>query len=457
MNAAPAAPSATETPATPSAPAELRAGTLTYTRRTLRGLFAWLLCGDFAWQLKERAALPVAQLMLKAFGASDFVISLLVSSLPSALGMVLGPAVSVRSDRHRGRRGRRIPYLLLSTPFVVLGMVGLAFVPELGRGIAALLGEHAPGEVACRLIAFGLAWGLFEIFTIIANSVFGGLINDVVPASLIGRFFGLFRAVSLVAGVVFNFWLIEHAEENYRLVFIGIGLLYGAALWAMCLAVKEGEYPPPEPRPKGGRWAPIKAYVRECFTHRFYLWVFLAITLGTLAGAPVNSFSVLYARSLGMGMGTYGKLLVATYVVSFALSFVLGWLADKFHPVRVGIVTLALYAALMLWGGFAAADTTWFATAFVAHGVLMGAFITGTASMPQRLFPALKFAQFSSAAGIVGGIGYMILPPLIGLALDLSGHVYRYTFIASGVIAAGALVAFIMVNRLRGGEELTGR
>jgi hypothetical protein len=41
---------------------------------------------------------------------------------------------------------------------------------------------------------------------VIANAVFGGLINDVVPPALIGRFFGLFRAVSLLAGIIFNFW-----------------------------------------------------------------------------------------------------------------------------------------------------------------------------------------------------------------------------------------------------------
>jgi MFS family permease len=243
--------------------------------------------------------------------------------------------------------------------------------------------------------------------------------------------------------VVFNFWLIEHAEENYRWIFLGIGALYGLGFTVMCLAVKEGGYPPPEPRVRASFLAPVKAYLRECFTHRFYLWVFAAITLGMLASAPVNSFSVLYARSLGMGMGTYGKLLVATYVVSFILSFVLGWLADRFHPLRVGMVALALYAVTMLWGGFAAVNPTWFSVAFVAHGILAGAFITGTASLAQRLFPATKFAQFSSAAGIVGGLGYMVLPPLIGLTLDLTGHVYRYTFLAGGMLAVLALVAFV--------------
>src|ERR1044072_9177219 len=118
-----------------------RVGTLSYGRGGLYALFAWLLWGDFAWQLKQRAAVPVAQLMLKQFGASDFLLSLLVGSLPSALGMIIGPVVSVRSDRHRGRRGRRIPFLLFSTPFIVLGMAGLAFTPAIGAWLDQALGD----------------------------------------------------------------------------------------------------------------------------------------------------------------------------------------------------------------------------------------------------------------------------------------------------------------------------
>ena len=47
-----------------------------------------------------------------------------------------------------------------------------------------------------------------------ANAVFGALINDVVPRELIGRFFGIFRAVSLATGVLFNSKIIGHAENT---------------------------------------------------------------------------------------------------------------------------------------------------------------------------------------------------------------------------------------------------
>jgi MFS family permease len=277
--------------------------------------------------------------------------------------------------------------------------------------------------------------------------VFGGLINDVVPAALIGRFFGLFRAVSLLAGVIFNFWLIGHAEEHFRAIFLGLGVLYGFGLTLMCLRVKEGDYPPPAKEPIPGFVAQVKGYFRECFTHPFYVCLFVALMLANLSGGPANSFSIFYAKSLDMDMSAYGRLLVVTYVISFALSFVLGWLADRFHPIRVGMVALALYGGVMVWGGLTATTVERFSLVFVMHGVLQGTYMTGTASIGQRLFPAAKFAQFSSAAGIVGAAGYILLPPVTGALLDAGGHVYRHTFTASGVIALVALAVFFVVHR----------
>jgi len=427
-----------------------RAGTLTYTTGGLVLLFAWLLWGDFAWSMKDRAVTPVAQLMLRQFKASDFLVGLLVGSLPCAIGFILGPIISVKSDSHRGRWGRRIPFLLIPTPFIALAMVGLAYTVPVSEWLHAFLGPSSPGLAGCRLIAFGFFWTTFEIFQTIAQAVFGGLINDVVPQEIIGRFFGFFRAISLVAAMVFNFWIIGHAEEYFGAIFIGLGLVYGIGFSLMCFMVKEGDYPPPAPRTQAGRLAfiaPVKAYMRECFANPYYLWIFLAMTLGLLAGGPINTYSIFYAKSLGMSVEAYGKLLVITYAISFTLSFVLGWLADKFHPLRVGFVSILVYSAVMLWGGFVANTIPMFSFVFIAHGVLTGCFITGTASLGQRLFPQAKFAQFASAAGIASALGYMILPPVVGLWLDASGHVYRYTFLGSGVIGVLSFVALFITYR----------
>src|SRR5580765_6898830 len=73
-----------------------RVGTLTYTTAGLVALFAWLLWGDFAWSLKDRAVPPVVQLLLKKFNATDLILGVLTGSLPAAIGLFLGPIISYK-------------------------------------------------------------------------------------------------------------------------------------------------------------------------------------------------------------------------------------------------------------------------------------------------------------------------------------------------------------------------
>lgn len=424
-------------------------GTLVYTTTGLVVLFGWLLWGDFAWNMKERAITPVAQIMMRGFTAPDLLVGLLVGSVPAGIGLIIGPVISVKSDRHRGRWGRRIPFLLIPTPIVALAMLGLAFTPSLGTGTHVFFGEKSPGEMACRMMAFGFFWTIFEIATIIVNSLFGALINDVVPRAVIGRFFALFRAVSLIAGILFNFFLIGKAGTHYMEIFLGLGVLYGVGFALMCFNVKEGAYPLPHHSPplpaKAKIIAPVLTYLRECFTNPFYLGFFLATTLGMLAIGPVNTFCIFHARSVGMSDDLFGKSLALSYAISLVLSYPLGILADRFHPLRLGILGMGLYMVVTLFGFFFATTIPTFFIAFVLHTVVSGVYITGTASIGQRLLPMAKFAQFSSAAGVIGATCFMILPPSLGVLIEAMNHNYRYVFLIGSLIAASSILAYIIV------------
>lgn len=424
-------------------------GTLVYTTAGLVALFGWLLFGDFALQLQTRSTGDTAKLVLRAFKASDFLVGLLMGSVPAAIGMLLVPVIATRSDRHRGRWGRRIPFILVPLPFMVASMAGLAFGPTIGHQIHAWLGEGSPGINTCVLGTFAVCWATFEVFGIMTTAVFGGLINDVVPHAVIGRFFGLFRMVSLIDGIIFNYFIIEHAETRYFWIFVGTGLFYGLGFMLMCLNVKEGVYPPPEPLDKiahPGRLQAVRSYLRECYTTPFYLWVFLATIACGMSFGPVNSFSLFYAKSLGMSLSLYGKYVAASYVCSLALAYFLGSLADRFHPLRLGIVFIGLYALITLFGAAFATDSRTFGFAFLAHTIISGAYFTAMASLGQRLYPKLKFAQFASAAGLLGAVCGGMLPPAMGLILDASGHNYRLTFLSSGILALAGLLGLTVVH-----------
>lgn len=430
-----------------------KAGTLTYTTGGLFLLFFWLLWGDFAWAMRDRTVGPLLGLLLKKYGASDLLLGILMGTLPGAITMILGPIVSCRSDVLRSRWGRRIPFLFIPTPVAFLSMVGFAFSPALGIGLHEIMGRFSPGSHACVLVLLASFWTMFEVAAIIANSVFGGLVNDVVPKEVCGRFFSIFRAVCLIAGIIFNYWIFGGAEENMIAIFLGVGVLYGGGFTMMCLRVKEGQYPPPPddaPAAAGvfGKLIAAKRYFVECFGQSYYLWYIVALQAVWMSFLPINLYNLFFAKSLGMDLGEYGKVLALTYGVSLVVSYPVGVLADRFHPLRVSLFVLALYSAVVLWGGFFATSPRNFAIAAAAHGILSGIWMTSTASIAQRLLPAAKFGQYSSACSFVGAIAGMLIPPLVGVFLDATGNAYRYTyFIAFGLAAAGFVSGLVLHRR----------
>ncbi|MFA6286019.1 MAG: MFS transporter [Opitutaceae bacterium] len=433
-----------------------RVGTLVYTASGLVALFCWLTFGDFAWSMRDRSVLPMAQWYLNHLNVPNVLFGLLLTSFPALLGMLLGPVISVKSDRHRGRWGRRIPFLLVTTPLAAFGMIALGLTPLFAKWVHG----HFPqqDEMVVSVICFGFAWAAFEFATIAGGAVFGGLVNDVVPKPMLGRFYGLFRAISLIDGMIFNYWIVGHVPEHFTLILCAVGVFYGCAFTWVCLKVKEGGYPPP-PLPatmadgsapaRGLRtfFAETKRYCRECFTNPYYLSIFALLQIAVLAFNPINTFSIPYARSLGMDMTVYGKYLALTYLISLSLSFFLGWLADVFHPLRISIASLACYIVVTAWGSLYATTAETFLIAWVAHGVLSGCYFTSAASLGQRLFPHSRFAQFMSAASIFIALANMTIAPVMGLVIDRSGGIYRHTFSVACGLAVVALVAGLYVHR----------
>lgn len=420
-------------------------------------LFGWLLLGDFAWQLRDRAVTPLAQLLLKSIHTSDTIIGFLIGSVPYAIGMLISPVFGYWSDRYRSRWGRRIPFLIVATPIAATAMIAMGFTPVAARGLDRWLGLHSPGAEDLVLLLFAACWVLFEVSAVIGYNMFAALINDVVPRELIGRFFGLFRFVGLLVGVGFNYFLMGYSERHFAIMFIVLGAIYGLVFGLMCLRVKEGKYPEIPPVTERPRLADtVRSYFRECFHHSFYRWAFAAWALGNVAFAPVNTFCLFHARSVGLSMEVYGEYLASSLFVSVLLSYPVGILADRVHPLRVAILAMALYLGVCVWGAFSSARAEFFAIAFILHVVMSSVFVTGTASYAQRLYPRAKFAQFASAAAVLGGVVFLVTPPLVGAILDLTHQAYRHTFTVGAVFALLALLSLLVVYRtyLRlGGDE----
>ena len=425
-------------------------GTLSYTTKGLVILFSWLLVGDFVWAMRERAIGPVSQVMLKKYGASDFIVGLLLVSFPSAIGLFLTPVISCWSDRCRTRWGRRIPFLIIPTPIAALAIIGFAFSPMIGEWFHNMVGASPDTMNMFVLGTFGVFWTIFEISAIVANTVFGGLINDVVPHNVIGRFYGLFRAASLLAGIFFFYVLMGKVEDYYVAIYLGLSVFYGVGFTTMCFKVKEGEYPAPTSMygQKGVHlFKSVKSYFYECFSSSYYVWYYMMLTMAICAMTAPFMFSVYAAQSFGLSLGDYGLCLVFTYIGSLVLSYPLGILVDKFHPLRMSLIALFLHMLITLYGFIFVVGPISFAVIFTIQGIFAGTYLTCVSGLAPLIFPKASFTQIGSACFMMNSIFAMIFAAVFGKFLDIIGHQYQYTFGVGCIFSVLALIAGILLYR----------
>ena len=438
-----------------TATADYRVGTLVYSRIGLVGMCFWMLVGAFCLQLMEQLPSSLVPLQLRWAQVSDALIGFLSGSLPAFLGMLLNPFVGVQSDRHRSKMGRRRPFLLWSTPVVVASLLGLGFTDP----VAAFL-SNLTGAASVASVKVGWIGGCMVVF-VIANTyimqVYQFLFVDVIPASVMGRFVGCYRAVGALGTFAFHRFLFGKAETHTSLIYIVSALLYAVSFMLMVWNVKEGSYPPPPPKQSGGIWEAGKTYFKESFGHSFYwktyslsfffwgalvpLWTFM-VFFATSPGGGMTG----YADTLGLSLDSFGKIRGWSSLVSVPVFFAVGPFIDRFHPLRICIVGLLL--CVLTFAGcffFAHNETTfliWLIAVMAAQAVYMGAYLT----LLPRLFLRSKYGQFVSANQIFGFCGVGIAPVLCGWWIA-SAHDYRYVFAWCGVCTALSLLMSVLLYR----------
>ena len=368
-------------------------GTLKYSLFGLVNLFIWMLWGDFCFTLMEMLIPSLLPLFLNNHDAPNWLIGLVVGSIPAALNFVINPIVSTRSDRTRTRWGRRIPYLLFASPFVTLFLILLGWSDAIGTFLQRTV---FGGNVSAAAVTIGciivFAVG-FQCFNMFVASIFYYIFADVVPKQFMGRFMALFRMVGTVAGFIFNGYIIKHADLHMPWIFTVVALIYLTAFGLMCLLVKEGQYPPPEP-PKGN---PVKTYFRECFSLSFYRWFFLAMACNDASTVCRTMFNLLFSKNeLGLSLEQYGNIMSVNAVISFFLLIPMGFLVDWLHPLRTYIAGAMLVIAANLFGFFFVQD---YITFFIVAILIAIVYVIQNASKLPMFVSLLPAAGGERRAG----------------------------------------------------------
>jgi MFS family permease len=427
-------------------------GTLRYTLGGVVVLFLWLLWGDFCFTIFESIFGKFLPLYLKDLDASNRMIGIMTGSLGGIVNVLFLPNISMASDRHRGRRGRRIPFLFWSTPCAVGAMVMIGFSSEIGAWLHRAL-SVLPGGVSLSVVTLGVLFVLvlgYHFFNMVLVNIYNCLLRDVVPAELMARFLALFRVVGTAGTFVFSWYLFPHVLEHRQAVCAGIGGTYLAAFMLMCWRVKEGEYPPPPATEKRtGFFKSFLAYFREALAvpiYRNYLLMYAAVTT---ASTSAGAFVTLFARnSLHLTMDDIGKVLAWSALGSALTYLPMGYLCDKIAPMRVALISLVGLAVAWGLGFFVAQDrTTWLVYSVIVAMLPSVGWNLGFNALTMQLFPTEKFGQLSSSLNVFGYGSVIAGNYLAGWFIDVVASDYRMIFVWSLSWFALAIIPMALVYR----------
>lgn len=385
-------------------------------RTGLLVLCALLLIGDLGWSLRERSVQELFKVHLMRFSQDATLVNILIGAMPALIALTLGPLIGAWSDRTRSRFGRRIPFIFGTAVVSTLGMLGMAF--------------------SSSLAGLAISWTIFEMATIVGNPLFIALINDTVPRPVLGRFFGAFRIVSLATGAgFFALFFRNELVEVFQPLLVAITAVYLGCMLLVCWRVREPSYGPP---PQRAGWRPLQAGDEQ--------WgrLFAAVSVGAVAVLPININALNACGQFGADAGDFGGAIALTYAISILLAWPLGWLADRYHPLRVGAAVLSAYAFCMLVAWRVVDERSGFLAALIVHGVLAGCFLTGTVSLLPALLPRERFSQLAAISASLTALMVVVSTVALGALLDATGRDYRLLY------PAGALVAGCGVLLWRG-------
>ncbi len=459
-----------ETPAAASsAPKLYRVGTLCYSRAALVQVMFWMLLGVVFFQLLQMLPSTALPLQLRWAGASDTLIGFKVS-LSSLVAFFWYPMVGARSDRHRGPLGRRRPFMLWSIAPLVLCILLLGASAPAGVLVYQALSWLGLGaqvtSAGCTIVWILCGMVAFMLCNAFLVQSYGCLIADVIPPEVIGKFTGFYRALGALGSLAFTRWALPWIEESTFLVYALIGGLYAVVFSLIAWRVKEGDYPPPPPKAPGGRLGAFKGYLRECFTHPFYLnfyvatffnWASLApmaflIFFATKAGQPG------YAPTLELSLDEFGKVKGWTFLIQIPVFLVVGSFVDRFHPMRVAVVGMFLESVSFLLCYWLIDDANslllWLCINQAAIAVYLGAYM----ALLPRLLPRSRYGQFLAANTVLGITSLIIAPPLVGKLLTAISD-YRFIYLFCAFLTAMALIAnwtlFLQWRKLGGDQGFT--
>ena len=389
----------------------------------------WYLFGASAGGFGFNTVQGIMPMHMSAVGMGPESISFALSAR-SWIYMVLVLYIAHVSDHWQGKWGRRLPFLLISLPFLILGMVIFPLLHSI---------------VLCVSV-----FALFSIFVGVKYDTYPLLSYDLFRQKYWGRIAGISGLTSgfaIWAGQVFLMPLADSRGEEF--VYVSAALFLFAATLLTLIFVRE----PPLRTAKAAGWNPISVIATTLkigFSRRSNVLLFIGFVLITSPNLVLNYFAIQGQVNLGLSQGEVGKFVLQWGTLAGMLvAPLMGSCLDRFGAVRVCIFGYGCAVAACFYG---------YHPKSVHELAIAGIFITlasGVTYTAATIFVAAgiereNVATFCACNGAVNHGATAILLPICGVLIKtIFGGNYGSMFLVAALLTGIGLLLLAWLDQRR--------
>jgi len=396
--------------------------------KQIRRNVVWILIMTIGWNISFTVIGPLMTLHLNACGANEGILGIM-GTFNSWLYSYLVMYFAWKSDRTVTRFGRRIPYLFICVPGIVISTFFFPFFTTLWILIGLSLAQM--------------------FFTDIKAATIPLLNIDCIPRHRLARMGALMGIIGSIIGFFVMRYGMKLAEHSEKIPFYVCAVLATLTSGFAAFMIKE----PPVHAREGKKetfkpWSALKVGWKDKRE------IFLMLGVGTIGGfnCVQGAWIWLFAKNvLGMTKTDMGGALSWGILVCMLISYPVGWIVDRYGS----YITIAIYFVLatIAFGLAMIMNNAFLLAAEAIVVAINGVFYGGIDIMVYRSVHPKDIGSVTSSNSFLRGLIAGLIGGTSGLLIRISGGNYRWAFAEGYCFTVLSLVFFAIHWYLKNHEK----
>ncbi|MBU1152287.1 MFS transporter [Patescibacteria group bacterium] len=360
----------------------------------------------------------------------------LAISVSILLGGIASPIIGAIAD-HDTRRKRK--FIIFSS----LSMIGTAALYFTG-----------PNMLLFALILFIITNLCFEI----AQTLYDSFLLHVSTEENVGRISGLGWGLGYLGGIVAMLALKPLYEAGYanealyKLTLPLTALFFFIFALPGFLFIKEHKQVTQKEKflslVKIGISNTLRT-IKDIKQHKRVAWFLVGFYILNDALVTIFAFIPIYAKvTLKMTFSEITIILLVVQLIGFPAAIFFGWLSDKKGSKKILLVTIILWALIVLGISFATSKPFFYAMAILT-GLVIGSSQAIARSWFSKIIPKEKMCEFFGFNGFASKVAATTGPLLFGIISSITAN----QRIAMGTLIIYFVISFIIFARIKEGSE----